>query len=140
MFSPPTLCCRLQRSHDALVLDVARLRLEDAIAVHERTNPSSTELPALRQCLKELLQQLSVPFLPLSMSAASGVTGAPAFGAPRSPAPAFGSTVSTPSFGAAGSTPAFGAANAAPAFGAPRSPAPAFGSTVSTPSFGSSTT
>jgi hypothetical protein len=65
MFVSPTLCCRLLRTRDVLVLEVARLRLEEAVAILERNNPGSSDLPALRQCLKELVERLNVPFLPL---------------------------------------------------------------------------
>jgi hypothetical protein len=65
MFVPPTLCCRLLRTRDVLVLEVARLRLEEAVAALERNNPASSDLPALRQCLKELVERFNVPFLPL---------------------------------------------------------------------------
>jgi hypothetical protein len=65
LFAPPTLCRRLLRSHDLLVLELARLRLEDAIAVLERSNPASLDLPGLRQCLRELVARLNVPLLPL---------------------------------------------------------------------------
>jgi len=49
-----------------LVLEVARLRLQEAVAVHERSNPSNTELPVLRQSLKELIDRLNT--LPAQLS------------------------------------------------------------------------
>ncbi|XP_060583071.1 nuclear pore complex protein DDB_G0274915-like [Ruditapes philippinarum] len=69
---------------------------------------------------------------------------APAFGAPSTqppafgtanPATAFGSTGQTPSFGGSSTTPAFGAANQNSVFGATNQ-TPAFGATSQTPAFG----
>ena len=55
----------LQRSQDVLILDIARLRLQEAIIVLERSNPSSAELATMRSALKELVERLNFPFLPL---------------------------------------------------------------------------
>jgi hypothetical protein len=49
-----------------LILEVARLRLQEAVAVHERSNPSNPELPVLRQSLKELIDRLNT--LPAQLS------------------------------------------------------------------------
>jgi hypothetical protein len=43
---------------------MARLRLLEAIAVQQRNNPSNPELPALRHCLKQLVERLDIPYLP----------------------------------------------------------------------------
>jgi hypothetical protein len=48
-----------------LILDIARLRLQEAIIVLERSNPSSAELATMRSALKELVERLNFPFLPL---------------------------------------------------------------------------
>jgi hypothetical protein len=61
-----SLCCRLVISKDVLILEVARLRLQEAVAVHERSNPSNPELPVLRQSLKELIDRLNT--LPAQLS------------------------------------------------------------------------
>ena len=65
LFDVPTLHCRLQCSQDLLILDVARLRLQEAIAVHERNDPSNPELPTMRLTLRELVERLNAPTLPL---------------------------------------------------------------------------
>ena len=51
-----------------LILDIARLRLQEAIIVLERSNPSSAELATMRSALKELVERLNRPFRPLPLS------------------------------------------------------------------------
>ena len=146
----PTHCCRLQRSQDVLVLEVARLRLQEAIAVHERNNPSTPDLPILRQSLKELVERLNVPLLPLPplpfQPVSAAVALAPGASSSSAPAPVAASTT-----GLFGSSPAsvaspifsLGGASSTvsgPLFvGSPKSALPSFGGgSNAVPSFGGS--